>query len=309
MPAVPAQPRPSPGPENSVARRQRCPYPPRRGNQRHLHPDPPPLTARIRFTTPGALVPRHHPGAHELGQNFLRDRRTIARIVELAARRDGPIVEWGPGGGALTIPLAGLGRPVEAIEIDQRAASDLARRLGPHVTVRHGDLLRHNPPAGSTLVANLPYHLTTAALRHLLTRRGWERAVLMTQWEVARKRAAVGGATLMTAQWWPWFEFTLDRRVPASAFRPRPGVDSGLLLIDRRGEPLLSLREQRAYQQFARRIFTGRGRGLQEILQRGGGLSAGRARSFCHRHGYRPVQLPRTVDPAHWAEAFRLAGG
>jgi len=254
-------------------------------------------------------VPRHHPGAHELGQNFLRDRRTIARIVELAARRDGPIVEWGPGGGALTIPLAGLGRPVEAIEIDQRAASDLARRLGPHVTVRHGDLLRHNPPAGSTLVANLPYHLTTAALRHLLTRRGWERAVLMTQWEVARKRAAVGGATLMTAQWWPWFEFTLDRRVPASAFRPRPGVDSGLLLIDRRGEPLLSLREQRAYQHFARRIFTGRGRGLQEILQRGGGLSAGRARSFCHRHGYRPVQLPRTVDPAHWAEAFRLAGG
>src|SRR5699024_5284265 len=136
MPAVPAQPRPSPGPENSVARRQRCPYPPRRGNQRHLHPDPPPLTARIRFTTPrrsraapgpcraarpaarlrttpGALVPRHHPGAHELGQNFLRDRRTIARIVELAARRDGPIVEWGPGGGALTVPLSELGRPLE----------------------------------------------------------------------------------------------------------------------------------------------------------------------------------------------------
>lgn len=249
-------------------------------------------------------MPRHLPGAHELGQNFLCDRRTIARIVELAAHRPGPIVEWGAGGGALTVPLAGLGRPLEVIEIDQRAATDLAGRVGPHVTVHHGDLLRHDPPAGSTLVANLPYHLTTAALRHLLSRRGWKHAVLMTQWEVARKRAAVGGATMMTAQWWPWFEFTLDRRVPASAFRPRPGVDSGLLLIDRREAPLLLLREQRAYQQFARRIFTGRGRGLEQILRRSGGLSAGQARAFCRRHGYRATQLPRSVDPAHWAEAF-----
>src|SRR5699024_11226946 len=85
----------------------------------------------ISRTIPGALVPRHHPGAHELGQNFLRDRRTIARIVELAARRDGPIVEWGPGDGALTVPLSELGRPLEAIEIDQRAASELARPLRP----------------------------------------------------------------------------------------------------------------------------------------------------------------------------------
>lgn len=251
-------------------------------------------------------MPHHHAGAHELGQNYLRDQRTIARIVELVARTDGPIVEWGPGNGALTLPLAGLGRPLEAVEIDPCAASRLARRVGPQVTVRHGDLLRHNPARGSTLVANLPYHLTTPALRHLLTRRGWDAAVLMTQWEVARKRAAVGGATMMTAQWWPWFEFSLDRRIPASAFRPRPGVDSGLLLVDRRQVPLLPLREQRAYQHVIRRIFTGRGRGLEQILRRSAGLSAGQARAFCDRFGYRPLELPRSVDPAHWAEAFRL---
>src|SRR5699024_2897490 len=127
-----------------------------------------------------------------------------------------------------------------------------------------------------------------------------------TQWEVARKRAAVGGATLMTAQWWPWFEFILDRRVPASAFRPRPGVDSGLLLIHRPGERRLWPGEQPAYEQFVPCISSGRGRGLQEIMKRSGELPAGRARGSCRRPGYRPAQLPRTVDPAHWAEAFRL---
>src|SRR5690625_7304736 len=106
----------------------------------------------------------------------------------------------------------------------------------------------------------------------------------MNRSEYARKRDALGGSTLMTAQWWPWFEFILDRRVPASAFRPRPGVDSGLLLIHRRGEPLLSLREQRAYQQVGRRSFPGRGRGLQEILQRSGETAAGPARRHSAPH-------------------------
>lgn len=248
---------------------------------------------------------RRHPGAHELGQNFLRDRRTITRIVELVGRTDGTIVEWGAGDGALTLPLADLGRPLEAIEIDPRAARALAGRVGPHVTVRCADILRHTPPRGSTLVSNLPYHLTTPALRHLLTHGDWAHAVLLTQWEVARKRAAVGGATMMTAQWWPWFTVTLEGRIPATAFRPRPTVDSGLLVIERRTTPLVDRRDQRAYQQFVRRVFTGRGRGLEQILRRGTGLPSRQVRSFCDRHGYRRTTLPREVDPAHWADAFQ----
>ncbi|MGP9538591.1 23S ribosomal RNA methyltransferase Erm [Brachybacterium sp. AOP43-C2-M15] len=248
-------------------------------------------------------MPRHHPGAHELGQNFLRDPRTIERIVDLAARRPGPLVEWGAGDGALTLPLAALGRPLEAVEIDPRAASELSRRVGPRVTVRRGDILHHAPPPGAVLVSNLPYHLTTPALRHLLRTEGWTRAVLVTQWEVARKRAAVGGATMLTAQWWPWVAARLEGRIPASAFRPRPSVDSGLLVLDRRREPLLSRRDRNDYQQFVRRVFTGPGRGTEQVLRRSG-LSADGSRRFLDRHGYSPRVLPRDVDPAHWADAF-----
>ena len=71
-----------------------------------------------------------------------------------------------------------------------------------------------------TLVSNVPFHITTAVMRRLLALSQWRDAILITQWEVARKRAGVGGATQLTAQWWPWYEFELDRRIPAAAFVP-----------------------------------------------------------------------------------------
>ena len=162
------------------------------------------------------------PGRHELGQNALTDRRVIRTVIDLVGRTDGPIVEWGAGNGALTAPLAGLGRPLEAVEIDQRKAVRLSRRVGTHVCIVEGDILRHAPPAAtSVLVSNVPFHITTRVLRRLLALPDWQTAVLITQWEVARKRAGVGGATQLTAQWWPWFDFTLHQRIPSNSFTPR----------------------------------------------------------------------------------------
>jgi 23S rRNA (adenine-N6)-dimethyltransferase len=139
------------------------------------------------------------PGPHEVGQNFLRDPAVIARVVALVARTSGPIVEWGTGNGALTRPLAHLRRPLEGIEIDGAKAGRLRGRLGPHVCIVEGDILRHAPPVNSTVVSNIPIHLTTPVLRHLLAGRRWSHAVLIVQWEVARKRAGCGG-TQLTAQ-------------------------------------------------------------------------------------------------------------
>ena len=143
----------------------------------------------------------HLPGRHELGQNDLTDRRVIATIVDLADECGGPYLEWAAGRGAITRPLARLGEPLRVVERDPRRVATL-RRLGPHVCITEGDILRHAPPAGTrTVVANLPFHLTTPALRHLLQQPHWTHAVLVTQSEVARKRAGVGGATMLTAQW------------------------------------------------------------------------------------------------------------
>ena len=159
------------------------------------------------------------PGPHELGQNFLTDRRTIARIVQPRRSDLRPTRRVGHRGRFGDLPLSRLGRPLEGVEIDAVRARNLRRRVGPHVCISEGDILRHAPPAGSTVVSNVPFSLTTPVLRHLLSSPGWVRAVLLVQWEVAKKRAGVGGTTQLTAQWWPWLSFTLDRGFP-----PRPSA-------------------------------------------------------------------------------------
>lgn len=224
----------------------------------------------------------HRPGRHELGQNFLIDRNVIENLVKLVDGTDGPIIEFGTGDGALTRALERLGRPLTGIEIDDRRAARLAGRVRPSTQIVTADFLRFPlPKTPCVLVGNLPFHLTTATLRHVLAAPGWTDAVLLVQWEVARRRAGVGGATMMTAQWWPWFDFRLAGRVPAAAFRPRPGVDGGLLTMTRRERPLVDDADRQRYQDFVRRVFTRPGKEV----------------------------VPKRFTAHQWAEAFRLRRG
>lgn len=246
------------------------------------------------------------PGRPELAQNFLVDRLVVDRVVELVAARPGPLVEWGTGDGAITLGLNELRRPLLGIEVDRSRALKLSRKVGPHVCISEGDLLRHAPPAGAVVVSNIPFHLTTPVLRHLLGSRDWSAAVLITQWEVARKRAGVGGTTQLTAQWWPWYSFTLDRRISAHAFRPRPSVDAGLLVIDRRNRPLVPEREQTRYAAWVAQVFAGRGRGVADILVRTGvprSLATDLARRRSRRRSP-ATMLPRDLRADDWAAAY-----
>ena len=243
-----------------------------------------------------------HGGRHELGQNFLTHTPTIALIVDLVRRTDGAILEIGAGDGALTKPLAQLGRRLTAIELDEHRARRLAREL-PDVAVKHADALAH-PLHGPVIVGNIPFHLTTPLLRRLLNTRAWSDAILLTQWEVARKRAAVGGSTLMTAQSAPWFSFHLHARVPSRGFTPRPSVDGGVLQISRRPEPLIPTNEKVPYERFVSRIFTGRGGTLDRIIQNATGIQRSHASRILRTAGLTPRNLPRDIDADQWADLW-----
>lgn len=150
-------------------------------------------------------MPTYGNGRHEHGQNFLIHPEIRDGIVDLVAATDGPILEIGPGRGALTFKLQDLGRSLTVVEIDTRHARSLRARTVPSTTVVESDFLRWPlPNHPHVIVGNLPFHQTTAMLRRILHAPHWTHAVLLVQWEVARRRAAVGGATMMTAQWWPW---------------------------------------------------------------------------------------------------------
>lgn len=251
-----------------------------------------------------------YPGRHEFGQNFLVCQATIAAIVELVADTHGPIVEIGAGDGALTFPLERLGRPLTCIEVDPRRAQRLSARVGEATSVECVNVLAHRLPGHRhVVVGNLPFHLTTKIFRKILAAPGWTEAVLMVQWEVARRRAAVGGASLLTAQSWPWFDFSLEGRVPSTAFRPRPDVDGGLIVMRRRQRPLVAHADRDAYRRFVRAAFTGSGRGLAQTL--GGGLSREERMALARwlsDRGISPKAQPRRLTAQQWADVFHRFG-
>src|SRR5690606_22629635 len=135
----------------------------------------------------------------------------------------------------------------------------------------------------------------------------WTDAVLLVQWEVARRRAGVGGATMMTAQWWPWYEFAVERRVPASAFLPRPGVDGGILTVTRRRHPLVPIAKRGAYQAFVHRVFTGRGRGVRQVVRLAYPTTPTSAiAAWARRHGVPDRALPRDLTATQWTSLYEL---
>ena len=198
-----------------------------------------------------------------LGQNFLRNRGLAVRLVRDARiAGDDLVVELAAGTGILTGELARRARRVVAVELDPEWARRLLDSFAAveNVLVAQGDALQFPlPQEPYRVVANLPFGRTTAFLRHLLDdpESALVAADLIVQHEVARKRARNRG-TLLTLSWAPWFEFSLGRRIPASAFRPSPAVDAAVLRVRRRPQALLASAERPAFVAFLEDAFTGR---------------------------------------------------
>jgi 23S rRNA (adenine-N6)-dimethyltransferase len=104
---------------------------------------------------------------------------------------------------------------------------------------------------------------------------------------------------MLTAQAAPWYAFELHGRVPARAFKPVPSVDGGILRVVRREVPFVPHAEGRAYQALVKALFTGRGRGIEQILR--GVVSRTDARTWLDRSGVDRSALPRDVPPTAWS--------
>jgi 23S rRNA (adenine-N6)-dimethyltransferase len=181
-----------------------------------------------------------------LGQNFLGPELAERFVAEAALRPGELVVEIGPGAGALTRALARRGVDVVAVELDPvwaRRLRERARAWGPGaVRVIEQDFLRFPFPKWPfRVVGSVPFGDTTAILRRLLDdpTTPLERVDVIVQWEVACKRAAEPPSTRISLGWVPWWTLRLGRRIPSDGFTPTPGVDAGVLVVTRRGPPLL----------------------------------------------------------------------
>ncbi len=266
------------------------------------------------------------PAKKSLGQNFLSDRRYLAPI--LAAAELTPtdaVLEIGPGKGVLTEALAARVGCLAAVELDDRLIEPLRQRFAdrPHVHIIHADILAHAPPAliGANLqspisnlpisykvVANLPYYITSAVLRHLLEAAPPPSlAVIMVQWEVAQRICAQpGDLSLLAVSVQFYAEPRLVQRVPAAAFSPRPKVDSAILQLRVRAQPAVDVAPAHFFT-VVRAGFSQKRKQLHNSLAAGLGLDKATVQAWLTAAGIDPMRRAETLSLAEWGALCREA--
>jgi 16S rRNA (adenine1518-N6/adenine1519-N6)-dimethyltransferase len=184
-----------------------------------------------------------------LGQNFLVDSFHLEKIIEAAdLSPEDTVLEIGPGPGTLTRFLTEAAGQVIAVELDPHMVNLLQNEYGNHsnLSIIEADILKTDVsqlitaslfaphPSSFKVVANLPYYITSAVMRHLLesTPRP-QRIVVTVQKEVAQRIVAQPGKMSILAVSVQFYgQPTLVHRIPAGAFYPPPKVDSAVVCID-----------------------------------------------------------------------------
>jgi 16S rRNA (adenine1518-N6/adenine1519-N6)-dimethyltransferase len=211
-----------------------------------------------------------------LGQNFLFDENVLWRIVDAAdiAPND-QVLEIGPGLGAMTKLLAQTAVSVTAVELDDSLLPILEDELEPYdnVTLIHGDILEQDPAALFTgpyrVVANVPYYITGAILRHLLSAQNQPTIMVLTvQKEVADRITAVPpnmSLLAVSTQFYGSAERVDILR--AGAFWPRPDVDSAIIRLDLSQSATLDPKFEKLFFRIAKVGFSQKRKQLRKNLR------------------------------------------
>jgi 16S rRNA (adenine1518-N6/adenine1519-N6)-dimethyltransferase len=205
-------------------------------------------------------------GVKKLGQHFLVDRRVLARIGDYASLTgEDRVLEIGPGTGNLTEVLSARAGKVYAIEVDPVLASDLEGRY-PNVAVTKGDALKVPLPDYNKIVSNLPYQISSMITFRLLER-PFDLAVLMYQREFAQRIVASPGSGeygRLTLNVSFRAEAEILERVPRTAFRPRPQVESAIVRLRPRKTPIPV--DERIFFDLTRALFSMRRKKVSRSL-------------------------------------------
>lgn len=254
-----------------------------------------------------------------LGQHFLSDPRILARIAE--ALGIGPadtVIEIGPGRGALTDHLLARAARLIGIEIDRDLAPILRERYAgdPRVTIVEDDVLNVDLGAlagGPFLLAgNIPYNITTPIIFHALRRPRPQRAVYLVQREVADRVAAAPGteaygALSVNVQAVARAEALFT--VAAGAFHPPPKVESAVLRITPREDPVIAADEEEPFRALVQGAFGMRRKQMGRSLRALWSLGADEAKALLVRAGVDPASRPEVLSPAEFARILRCRNG
>jgi len=251
-----------------------------------------------------------------LGQHFLTDPAILARIAgALDATGVETIVEIGPGRGALTDHLLLHAGRLIAVEYDRALAERLRQRYSadPRVTVVEADVLA-SPLADVAatddyLVAgNVPYYITTPILFHALERPRARRAVFLVQKEVADRLAAPPGTDgygALSVNVQAVARVTRLFKVPAGAFHPPPRVDSAVVRVEPRPDPIVAADEESRLRELVQGAFGFRRKQMRRVLRSLLDVGADTADALLERSAIDPSARPETLAPQDFVRLLR----
>lgn len=220
-----------------------------------------------------------------LGQNFLVNPDVIADIIDFAQiTKDDIVLEIGPGVGFVTEQLVKHAKKVIAVELDEEAIKELEKLDCDNLQIIHNDILKTDLSdlceEKIKVVANIPYYITSPIIAHLLgeiddlenkNRNKIIDIILMVQEEVARRIVATENSAskqygLLTILSQFWADCSIIRLVGRRSFYPAPKVNSALVSLKVRKEPLLKLSDYKHFRKTIKAAFSQRRKTLKNCL-------------------------------------------
>jgi len=251
-----------------------------------------------------------------LGQHWLKDREVLAAIAEAAELTDSDtVLEIGPGLGTLTSELLRRAKKVIAVEFDKDLAAKLPGQFpGKNLEVVHSDILSFdltNLPSGYKVVANVPYYITSKIIQLLMTAQNKPTVtVLLVQKEVAERLAALpGDMSILAVSAQAFAKVTLGQVVPAALFTPPPKVDSAVVILATRPEPLYGAIPEKTFFRVVRAGFSSPRKKLYSSLAAGLAIPKEAARAHLEESGINPEVRAENLSVEEWARLATLVGG
>jgi 16S rRNA (adenine1518-N6/adenine1519-N6)-dimethyltransferase len=246
-----------------------------------------------------------------LGQHFLTDRRILERIAN-AAELTGheTVIEIGPGRGSLTEFLVPRAKRLVLIEYDRALAAMLREKYSANASVEivEADVLTVDLGAVAAgpycLIGNVPYYITTPILFHALQPPRPERAVYLVQREVAERIVAEPGTKeygALSVNLQAVAKAKLLFRVAPGSFQPPPKVESAVVRIEPRSDPVIDGQHEGAYRRFVQDAFGMRRKQMRRVLRSLWALSAEAAEAALLAAGVDPSARPETLSPDRFA--------
>jgi 16S rRNA (adenine1518-N6/adenine1519-N6)-dimethyltransferase len=251
-----------------------------------------------------------------LGQNFLHDPNALEKILTVAdVQPSDTVLEIGPGTGQLTEVLAKAAKRLICVEIDQRMQPILEAQFGamPHVEFVWGDFLTFDPVALAgedyVVVANVPYYITSAILRHLLEQPIRPRRLVMTvQLEVAERVCAKpNDMSLLAVSVQYYGKPTFAGKLNAAAFWPRPDVDSAVLRIDTYPTPPLEVPSDAAFFKMVKAGFSQKRKQLKNSIAATLRWDSAQITELGRLSGVELTRRAETLTLKEWAALTRAA--